>query len=180
MPRAPVAATARLRYADVQEHLDPEGEEVNLRHTIGAHVANIPLKPGEMLSPRRIFEQSAKEYEGSTVGSEALFHLGEALERAGKREDALRAYEQVVMRTGKFENDPWPEKSGAQLVRFLRPRLEAALKAEDDFELINLFHRHGPFADRLYAGTELLMKVAEAHRRLGFPVESARMSFCSM
>ncbi len=174
-PDAPVVATARLRYADVQEHLDPEGEEVNLRHTIGAHVANIPLKPGEMLSPRRIFEQSAKEYEGSTVGSEALFHLGQALERAGKREDALRAYEQVVMRTGKFENDPWPEKSGAQLVRFLRPRLEAALKAEDDFELINLFHRHGPFADRLYAGTDLLLKVAEAHRRLGFPVESARL-----
>lgn len=174
-PDAPVAATAKLRYADVQQHLDPEGEDLNLRHTIAAHLANIPLKPGEMLSPRRIFEDSAKEYESSTVGSEALFHLGEALEQAGKREDALRAYEQVVMRTGKFENDPWPEKSGAQLVKFLRPRLEAALKAEDDFELINLFHRHGPFADRLYAGTDLLRKIAEAHRRLGFPVESARL-----
>ncbi len=174
-PDAPVAATARLRYADVQQHLAPEGEELNLRHTIAAHLANIPLKPGEMLSPRRVFEQSAKEYESSMVGSEALFHLGEALEQAGKREDALRAYEQVVMRTGKFDNDPWPEKSGAQLVRFLRPRLEAAVKAEDDFELINLFHRHGPSADRLYAGTDLLLKIAEAHRRLGFPVESARL-----
>ncbi len=174
-PDASGAATAKLRYADVQQHLDPEGEELNLRHTIAAHLANIPLKPGEMLSPRRIFEHSAKEYENSTVGSEALFHLGEALEQAGKREDALRAYEQVVMRTGKFENDPWPEKSGAQLVRFLRPRLETALKTEDDFELINLFHRHGPFADRLYAGTESLLKIAEAHRRLGFPVESARL-----
>lgn len=170
-----MSPTARIRYADVQEHLDPEGEEINLRHTISAHLAHVPLKPGEMLSPRRLFEQSAKDYDGSIVGSEALFHLGEALERAGKLEDALRAYEQAVLRSGKFENDPWPEKSGAQLVRFLRPRLEAALKAEDDFELINVFHRHGPFADRLYAGTELLLKVAEAHRRLGFPVESARL-----
>lgn len=174
-PEAPVAATARIRYADVQEHLNPEGEEDNLRHTIAAHLARVPLKPGEMLSPRRVFEQSAKDYEGSAVGSEALFHLGEALERAGKLEDALRAYEQVVQRTGKFEHDPWPEKSGAQLVRFLRPRLEAALKVEDDFELINLFHRHGPSADRHYAGTELLLKIAEAHRRLGFPVEAARL-----
>lgn len=174
-PDAPVAATARLRYADVQEHLDPEGEEINLRHTIAAQVDNVPLKQGEMLSPRRVFEQGAKDYEGSVVGSEALFHLGETLEKAGKPEDALRAYEQVVLRTGKFENDPWPEKSGAQLVRFLRPRLEAALKAEDDFELINVFHRHGPYADRLYAGTDLLLKIAEAHRRLGFPVESARL-----
>ena len=174
-PDAPDAAKARLRYADVQEHLDPEGEEVNLRHTIAAHLANIPLKPGEMLSPRRVFEQSAKDYEGSMVGSEALFHLGETLDRAGKPEDALRAYEQAVLRTGKFENDPWPEKSGAQLVRFLRPKLEAALQAEDDFELINIFHRHGPFADRWYAGTDLLLKIAEAHRRLGFPVESARL-----
>jgi len=174
-PDAPDAAKARLRYADVQEHLDPEGEEINLRHTIAAHLANVPLKPGEMLSPRRVFEQSAKDYEGSMVGSEALFHLGETLDRAGKPEDALRAYEQAVLRTGKFENDPWPEKSGAQLVRFLRPKLEAALKAEDDFELITIFHRHGPFADRWYAGTDLLLKIAEAHRRLGFPVESARL-----
>lgn len=174
-PNAPTAPTARVRYADVLEHLEPEGEEVNLRHTVAAHLANIPLQPGEMMSPRQVFEESAKEHEDSTVGSEALFHLGETLERAGKPEEALRAYEQVVKRTGKFENDPWPEKSGAQVVRFLRPRLEAALKAGDDFELINLFHRHGPFADRLYAGTDLLLKIAEAHRRLGFPVESARL-----
>ncbi|MBS0168904.1 MAG: tetratricopeptide repeat protein [Nitrospira sp.] len=174
-PNAPTAAMARVRYADVQEHLEPEGEEVNLRHTVSAHVANIPMKPGEMMSPRQVFEESAKTYEDSTVGSEAMYHLGEALERAGKREDALRAYEQVVKRTGKFENDPWPEKSGAQVVKFLRSRLETALTAGDDFELINLFHRHGPFADRLYAGTELLLKIAEAHRRLGFPVEAARL-----
>lgn len=174
-PDSSVAATAKLRFADVQEHLVPEGEEINLRQTIAANVANVPLKPGEMLSPRALFENSAKQYEGSVVGSEALFLLGEALERAGKQDDALKAYEQVVQRAGKFENDPWPEKGGEQLVRFVRPRLEAALNAEDDFEVIDLFHRNGPFADRLYVGTELLLKVAEAHRRLGFSIESARL-----
>lgn len=174
-PDAPVAAAARLRQADVQEHRDPEDGLVNLRQTVAAHLSNIPLAPGETVSPRRLFEESAKQYEESPVGSEALFHLGETFERAGKREEALAAYEQVVLRVGKFENDPWPDKSGARLVTFLRPRLEAALKAQDDFELVSLFHRHGPRADRLYAGTELLLAVAEAHRRLGFPAAAARL-----
>jgi len=174
-PDAPVAATARLRQADVQEHRDPEDGLVNLRQTVAAQVANIPLAPGETVSPRRLFEESAKRYEESSVGSEALFHLGENFERAGKREEALAAYEQVVSRTGKFTDDPWPDKSGARLVTFLRPRLEAALTVRDDFELVNLFHRHGPQAGRLYAGTELLLQVADAHRRLGFPAAAARL-----
>ena len=59
-PNAPTAPTARVRYADVLEHLEPEGEEVNLRHTVAAHLANIPLQPGEMMSPRQVFEESAK------------------------------------------------------------------------------------------------------------------------
>jgi len=172
---APVTATARLRQADVQEHRDPEDGLVNLRQTVAAHVANIPLAPGETVSPRRLFEESAKRYEESSVGSEALFHLAETFERAGKREEALAAYEQVVSRTGKFTDDPWPDKSGARLMTFLRPRLEAALTVGDDFELVNLFHRHGSQAGRLYAGTELLLHVADAHRRLGFPAAAARL-----
>ena len=92
-----------------------------------------------------------------------------------KKEEALAAYERVVLRAGKVENDPWPGKSGIQLIRFLRPRLETALKAQDDFDVINLFHRHGPLADRLYAGTEMLLQMADVHQRLGFPVEAARL-----
>lgn len=111
-PDAQVVPTAKLRYAEVQEHLAPEGEEVNLRHTIAAHLANVPLKPGEMLSPRQLFESSAKQYEDSPVGSEALFHLGEALERAGKREDALKAYEQVVQRAGNLRTIPGRRRAG--------------------------------------------------------------------
>ncbi len=174
-PDTPVTAMAKLRYADVQERRDPEEGVIHLRQTIASQLSNIPLAPGESLNPREIFEKSAHQYEDSAVGSEALFHLGEALERSGKREEALAAYEQVVQRTGKIENDPWPEKSGAQLVTFLRPRLEAALKSHDDFELISLFHRHGPQADRFYAGTDVLLQIAEAHQRLGFPVEAARL-----
>lgn len=174
-PEASIAATARLRYADVQEQRDPEDGLVNLRQTVAAHLSNIALAPGEIVSPRRLFEDSAQQYEESSVGSEALFHLGEAFERAGKRDAALAAYEQVVSRAGKLDNDPWPEKSGARLVTFLRPLLEAAVKTSDDFELLSLFHRHGPLADRLYAGTDLLLKVADAHQRLGFSVAAARL-----
>ena len=174
-PDTPIAAMAKLRYADVLDHRDPEDGLINLRQTVAAQLSNFLLAPGETLSPRRLFEQSAHQYKDSPVGSEALFHLGEAFERAGKREEALAAYEQVVLRAGKIENDPWPDKSGARLVTFLRPRLEAALKAQDDFELVSLFHRHGPLADRLYAGTDELLKIADAHQRLGFPVEAARL-----
>ncbi|MEP7151887.1 MAG: tetratricopeptide repeat protein, partial [Nitrospira sp.] len=174
-PDAPIAVMAKLRYADVQERRDPEEGVINLRQMVASQLSNIPLAPGESLSPRELFKKTAHQYEDSAVGSEALFHLGEAFERAGKREEALAAYEQVVLRTGKIQNDPWPDKSGAQLVTFLRPRLEAALKAQDDFELVSLFHRHGPLADRFYAGTDVLLKIADAHQRLGFPVEAARL-----
>ncbi|MBA2487436.1 MAG: tetratricopeptide repeat protein [Nitrospira sp.] len=171
----PIAAMAKLRYADVQEHRDPEDGLVNLRQTVTGQISNIPLAFGETLSPRRLFEQAAHQYKDSPVGSEALFHLGEAFERAGKLEEALAAYERVVLRAGRIENDPWPDKSGAQLMTFLRPRLEAAVKAQDDYELVSLFHRHGPLADRLYAGTAVLRTIADAHQRLGFPVEAARL-----
>jgi tetratricopeptide (TPR) repeat protein len=174
-PDAPVMAMAKLRYADVQERRDPEEGVINLRQTVTSQISNIPLAPGESLNPRELFEKSAHQYEDSAVGSEALFHLADAFERAGKREEALAAYEQVVLRTGKVQDDPWPGKSGAQLVTFLRPRLEAALKTHDDFELVSLFHRHGPQADRLYAGTDVLLQVADAHQRLGFSVEAARL-----
>jgi tetratricopeptide (TPR) repeat protein len=172
---APIAAMAALRYADVLDHRDPEDGLVHVRQTVTAQLSNIPLAPGESFSPRRLFENSARKYKNSVVGSEAIFRLGEAFERAGKAEEAVAAYERVVLRAGKIENDPWPDRSGAQLVKFLRPRIEAALKSQDDFELVNLFHRHGPLADRLYAGSEVLLKIADAHQRLGFPVEAARL-----
>ncbi len=174
-PAAPVAAMAKLRYTAVQEHLDPEDGMVNLRQTVTARLSNIPMAPGESLRPVELFEQSARQYDDSPVGSEALFHLARTFERAEKREEALAAYERLVLRAGKIENDPWPEKGGAQLVRFLRPRLEAAVKARDDFETISAFHRHGPMADGLYAGTDLLLNIADAHQRLGFPGEAARL-----
>ncbi|GMV50193.1 tetratricopeptide repeat protein [Nitrospirales bacterium NOB] len=174
-PDAPVAATARIRYADVQEHRDPEDGIVNLRQTVTAHLSNLQLEPGETVSPRRLFQESVKQYEDSSVGSEALFHLGEAFERIGKQDEALAAYEQGVMRTGRFDDDPWPAKCGARLKIFLQPRMETAWNAGDDFELVNLFHRHGPKADRLYAGTKLLLEVADAHQRVGFPVKAAKL-----
>lgn len=174
-PDARNAAVATLRYAAVQEHRTPEAELIDLRQTVAAQLSNIPLAPGESFRPLELFEKSARQHDDSAVGSEALFHLGEALERGGKREEALAAYERVVGRAGKIENDPWPAQSGARLVAFLRPRIEAAVKSEDDFELVSLFHRHGPRADQLYAGTEMLLTIADAHQRLGFPVEAARL-----
>ncbi len=171
----PVAGMARIRYADVDARTEPDDGAVNLRQTVTAIVSDVPLRPGEAMSQRHVFEVMAKEYEDTTVGSEALFHLGEALERAGKNEDAVVIYRKLVERAGKIEGDPWPEKSGARLVAYLQPRLERAIRGGDDFELLTMYHQHGPFADRLYAGTDLLVRIADAHRRAGFPVEAARI-----
>jgi hypothetical protein len=90
----------------VQEHRVPEAGLINLRQTVAAQLSNIPLEPGEIFSPLEFFEKSAHQYKDSAIGSEALFHLGEALERAGKREEAIAAYERVVLRAEKLRTIP--------------------------------------------------------------------------
>jgi hypothetical protein len=78
-------------YADTQEHLVPEGEE----HQSSAHdrrtSCECAVKAWGNAQPAHVFENSAKQYEGSVVGSEALFHLGEALERAGEARRCVEA-----------------------------------------------------------------------------------------
>ncbi|MBX3237245.1 MAG: tetratricopeptide repeat protein [Nitrospiraceae bacterium] len=171
----PVSGMARIRYADVDARTEPDDGAVNLRQTVTALISDVPLHPGETMSQHEVFETMGKEYEDTTVGSEAMFHLGEAQERAGKQAEAIAIYQKVVERAGKIEGDPWPEKSGARLVAHLQPRLERAIREGDDFELLTMYHQHGPFADRLYAGSELIVRIADAHRRAGFPVEAARI-----
>jgi TolA-binding protein len=171
----PVSGMARIRYADVDSRTEPEDGLVNLRQTVTALVSDVPLRTNEVISQREVFEVVAKQYEDTSIGSESLFYLGQLLERAGKREEAVETYAKVVERAGKIANDPWPEKSGARLVAYLQPRLEAALKEGDYLGVLAMYHQHGPFADRLYAGSGLILRIADAHKRLGFPVEAARI-----
>jgi tetratricopeptide (TPR) repeat protein len=171
----PVSGMARIRYAEVDARTEPDDGLVNLRQTVTALVSDVPLRSGEMLSQRRVFEVMAKQYEDTAIGSESLFYLGQMLARAGRSDDAIEAYEKVVERAGRIQNDPWPEKSGVRLVAYLQPKLEKAFEAGDELSVLAMYHRHGPFADRLYAGTGLILKIAEAHRRLGFPIEAARI-----
>ncbi|MFO0730083.1 MAG: hypothetical protein U0361_03630 [Nitrospiraceae bacterium] len=46
-----------------------------------ALISDVPLHPGETMGQHEVFETMGKEYEDTTVGSEAMFHLGEAQER---------------------------------------------------------------------------------------------------
>jgi TolA-binding protein len=135
----------------------------------------LPLTAGNPDRPMQWLEDIAVRHPDSPVGSEALFRLGEFQEQAGHVEEALELYGRVVGRAGHIEGDPWPDTTGARLRVLLQPSLEAALQAKNDLGAVTLFHRHGPRADYLYAGHRLLSFVADAHARLGFSVEAARL-----
>jgi TolA-binding protein len=135
----------------------------------------LPAKPTNPDTPTRWLEDIAAQHVDSPVGSEALFRLGEFQEEAGHVEEALQFYGRVVARAGRIEGDPWPDTTGARLRILLQPSLEAALQGKNDLAAVTVFHRHGPRADHLYAGHRLLSLVADAHARLGFSVEAARL-----
>ena len=135
----------------------------------------IPLTTVDPDNPGPWLEDIASQYADSQVGSEALFRLGEFKEQGGHIEEALQIYGRVVARAGRIDRDPWPDRTGARLVILLQPSLQAAVQAKNDLAAVTIFHRHGPRADHLYAGHRLLYAVADAHARLGFATEAARL-----
>ena len=145
------------------------------RALIEAMLLDVPLAAVAPEHPVQALESIAVTYAGSEIGSEALFRLGKLREQAGNRDEALQAYGRVVARAGRIEGDPWPDITGARLVTLLQPVLQAAVRARDDLAAVAIFHRHGPRADSLYAGHRLLSEVADAHARLGFVIEAARL-----
>jgi tetratricopeptide (TPR) repeat protein len=104
-----------------------------------------------------------------------LFRLGELHEQAGEIDEALEVYGRVVARAGRYEADAWPDRTGARLRMLLEPSLSAAVRDQDDFTAVSIFHRHGPQADRLYARQAVLLAVADAHTRLGFTTAAAAL-----
>ena len=135
----------------------------------------LPLTSVNFEDLSRWLEETASQYVDSRIGSEALFRLGEFKEEGGHVEEALQIYGRVVARAGRIEDDPWPDKTGARLRSLLEPSLQAAVLSKNDLTAVTIFHRHGPRADQLYAGHRLLFAVADAHTRLGFATEAARL-----
>ncbi|HJU04952.1 MAG TPA: tetratricopeptide repeat protein, partial [Nitrospiraceae bacterium] len=89
--------------------------------------------------------------------------------------EAIEAYREVSDREGRVSGDPWPAAARRRLSAILEPWLMAALKAGDEWTAMMLFHRHGTMADHAYSGKDLIVRVADAHRRAGFSAEAVKM-----
>lgn len=125
---------------------------------------------------RRILREIVLQPRDGVLASEAQFRLGQHFEWAREWSAAVYEYQKAVERAGQIEYDPWPEAAAVRISAILGPWIEAALKAGDDLTAVTLFHRHGTLAPRVYRGdTRLLLRVADAHRRLGFHAEAIRL-----
>ncbi|MCX5721039.1 MAG: tetratricopeptide repeat protein, partial [Nitrospirae bacterium] len=136
----------------------------------GSRVSYLESSRGEAL-----YKKIAKDHPRDFLGSEALFQVAAYYELQGATARALQAYLAVTQRAGVAAHDPWPQVARVRLAAMLKPRVEAALKAKNDMQVVTLFHSHGQVPEQHYAGTHLLLEVAEAHQRLGFSVEAARL-----
>ena len=175
-PETDAGTIARIRLIRLTGERSDEATTHDLPRTLVRSIfLNLPLEQADPGHPARVLQDIAARYAESGIGSEALFRLGELWEQAGNRDEALEVYGRAAARAGRFEEDPWPDIAGARLMVLLQPSLQAAVQAKDDLAAVMVFHRHGPQADRLYAGHPLLLAVADAHTRLGFSIEAARL-----
>jgi TolA-binding protein len=167
---------ARIRLIRLSAERSDEATTHDLpRMLVRSIFLNLPLEQADPSHPAQVLQDIAARHAESGIGSEAWFRLGELEEQAGNTEEALTLYGRVAARAGRFGEDPWPDIAGARLKVRLQPSLQAAVEAKDDLAAVMVFHRHGPQADRLYAGHRLLPLVADAHARLGFSIEAARL-----
>lgn len=123
----------------------------------------------------KVYQDIAKSYQEDVLGSEALFHLAEHYELRGDPLRAIQVYQDVARRAGIVQDDPWPLSAGRHLTALLKPQLEAALKGRKDVQAAALFHSHGQAPEHQYAGTPILLAVADTHRRLGFSGQATRL-----
>ena len=167
-PRTPYAGYGNMRLAELGDQIVRDGggqiptwvRDLNVRNTYGPIVV-----PDHI---RHMYQTLSEQYAGTALGSEALFHLGQFLERAGNRSDAVLAYQTLIAQAKPSAANPWPSRGVQHLAPILRPWIESALQAHDTWGSIMLLYRLGPKAADAYADTQLLLTLADAHRALQF------------
>ncbi len=166
---------ARLRLAELgQELLKREP-----RHPLVLEVAakfqdglRVPLAP---VGQRAVFESLSKAHPDKALASEALFRLAEHYVETGDPDAAEVALRRACEREGRVAGDVWPRRARQQLAALLRPALASAIREADDFQAVQVFHRYGSCPDWKSGHLDLVLHLAEAHRRLGFSEPAVRL-----
>lgn len=171
----PQAEIAQVRLATLRVEQKVAAEDRPMPRTAAGLLYDRPSPNQSLADYLKQMQAIAAEHDKDAIGSEALFHAAERLERSEELSPALLAYKQAAERTSGGQDDPWPVRAGDRLADILRPWMEAAAKSHDDLTLTTLFHRHGPLAERHYLSSPLLLEIAEAHDRLGFTTEAGRL-----
>jgi len=168
-------SVARMRLAEVARESFMQAPKAGPELGIEAMLEGRPAGDADSRAQEELFDQIAQAYASVELGSEALFHLGEHLESLDRRLEAIDVYRRVSDRKGLIGEDPWPEAAGRRIVTILGPWMVTALQSHDDLTAVNLFYRHGAFAEDLYAGDSILLLLAEAHHRLGFSPQAIKL-----
>jgi len=169
------AVIARMRLSRMEQELSASAGEDFLRKKVEGMIRGSGVSYLEPSEGEELYKAVAREHQDESLGSEALFHLAEHYELRGDPSRAIQVYQDVTRRNGMTPRDPWPLAAGLRLTSILRPQLEAALKDKKDVQALTLFHSHGQAPEQHYAGTRVLLEVADTHRQLGFSSEAVRL-----
>lgn len=175
-------AIARMRLAELgQELLALMKGGARLPTEFGGSPLPLSLfsgQPGPVLDltrQQRIFQEVARAYEDSSVGSEALFHLGEHFEQVQNRNEAVRAYRQVVERNGRVPKDPWPARARHRLSALLTSWIAEALRRGDDLQAISLYRESRELVEASLANNGLRLALAKVLREMGITGEAINL-----
>jgi TolA-binding protein len=168
-------AVARMRLSQTEQEIAASAGESLLRKKVEGMIRGSSVSYLESSEGEELYKAIALKHQRDILGSEALVRLAEHYELRGDPSRAIQVYQDVTRRVGVFSHDPWPSAAGVHLAAILKPQLEAALKNKKDAQALLLFHSHGKAPEQYYVGTEILLEVADIHRRLGFSTEAARL-----
>jgi TolA-binding protein len=168
-------ALARLRLAELGQDLLAADPEQALRRSVRALVGAGPVPDLDPARQRRLLRETADAHRDLVLGSEALFHLAAQQQVEGDREAAGRTYEELLERAGRVPDDPWPERGSRRFAALLEPEIRLALARGEDLAALTLARRLGVFAERVFAGGDLLLRLADASRRVGWLSEAVRL-----
>ena len=169
------AGVASMHLARMDQEAAASAGKFTLRKIVGDLMRGSRVSYLESSRGEAFYKAIAKDHPNDLLGSEALFQVAAHYELHGATARAVQAYLVVTKREGIAAHDPWPQVARRRLAAIVKPRVEAALKAKNDMQVVTFFHSHGQAPEQHYAGTHLLLEVAEAHQRLGFSVEAARL-----